>query len=148
MLESGTHCPGPLFSLTLAAEDENLIEEVYVVNGVRIMERSGESKTLRNALLTWIIDVDLVRVDSNDRPILLVKFSNPPGISALVHHIIVELVPERQYCKLRTWNMGDWAQIESVDGTIEDVGRQRRRCQRKNHPLLHIFEPGIIDETA
>lgn len=71
-----------------------------------------------------VVDVDLVGVDADDGPVLLVQVGHLEDVLPAQHDVVVELVPPGQRRQPRTWDVRDRAEIEPPEGPVERVGRQ------------------------
>ena len=66
-------------------------------------------------------DMDFVWVYPDNGSILFVQLRKFPRVPSTFDDIIVELVPERQRCKLWARERGDGTQIQTVCGSIQRV---------------------------
>ena len=68
-----------------------------------------------------VTDVDLVRVDPDDGPVLLVQLDHLEDVLAAQHDVVVELIPPRQRRETRAGDVRDGAPVQPPDGTVECV---------------------------
>ena len=62
-----------------------------------------------------VCDVQFVRIDANDRDVLLVHTSNFEGELASKNDIVVEFMPKRKCCEFRSGETVERVEIETID---------------------------------
>jgi hypothetical protein len=65
--------------------------------------------------------MELVWVDTDDRAILFLEFSDFPDVLALKDDVIVEFVCKGQSCKFRAREMEDRRKKKAVDDALQSV---------------------------
>ena len=78
--------------------------------------------------------------------ILFVQLGNLPCVPSTFDDIIIELVPERQRCKLWARERGDGTQVQTVNGSIQRVKGYEDSDDLDKCNCIH-FTPNASKET-
>lgn len=89
--------------------------------------------------------MDFVWIYPDDRSVLFVQVRNLECVPSIFDDIIVELVPERQRCKLWARERSDGAQVQTVDGSIQRVTTYKDGDNLDKCKCIHLTPNGRSD---